>query len=660
MKKTIGVLAHVDAGKTTFCEQVLYHTKSIKNRGRVDDKNTFLDNHEIEKQRGITIFSEQGKFYYNGSSYNLIDTPGHIDFSPEMERSIRIMDYAVVVISAVEKVQVHTKTVFRLLKKHRVPTFLFINKIDRSGIDAELLLSDIKSKLTENTVDLSDKLNIEGSDITLSEELIEFIAESDEELIERYLNNNYDEKIWIYKLKEKIKKCEIYPILRGSALHDIGIHEFLEKLDLLTYTEYKNDEDFIGKVYKVKYDENRNRITYVKAIRGKMKVKDEISYIVGDDIHTEKINSIRIYNSNKFESINEVEAGQVFGVEGLSEANTGAVLYKNFSSNFYEDDCELDMVPTLTSKVIFDKSLNVKEVLSIFQILQNEEPSLNIVWNENLKEIQVNIMGKIQLEVLKEILKSRFGLNIDFGKSEILYKETVKERTIGYGHFEPLGHYAEVHLCIEPGVRNSGIKFKSIAHTDNLTQGHQNLVKTHIFEKEHSGILCGYPVTDIEVTLINGRAHNKHTSGGDFRQATLRALRQGLEQVENEILEPFYKFKIEIGYEYIGRVISDIQKMNGEFDNPIINEDICIIEGRGPVATLMDYPLEIISFSKGSGSIVFIFDGYDVCHNKSEVIFNKGYDKDSDIEYTSNSIFCSKGESYTIKGKDAKEFMHCL
>lgn len=660
MKKTIGVLAHVDAGKTTFCEQVLYHTKSIKNRGRVDDKNTFLDNHEIEKQRGITIFSEQGKFYYNGSSYNLIDTPGHIDFSPEMERSIRIMDYAVVVISAVEKVQVHTKTVFRLLKKHRVPTFLFINKIDRSGIDAELLLSDIKSKLTENTVDLSDKLNIEGSDITLSEELIEFIAESDEELIERYLNNNYDEKIWIYKLKEKIKKCEIYPILRGSALHDIGIHEFLEKLDLLTYTEYKNDEDFIGKVYKVKYDENRNRITYVKAIRGKMKVKDEISYIVGDDIHTEKINSIRIYNSNKFESINEVEAGQIFGIEGLSKANPGAVLYKNFSSNFYEDDCELDMIPTLTSKVIFDKSLNVKEVLSIFQILQNEEPSLNIVWNENLKEIQVNIMGKIQLEVLKEILKSRFGLNIDFGKSEILYKETVKERTIGYGHFEPLGHYAEVHLCIEPGVRNSGIKFKSIAHTDNLTQGHQNLVKTHIFEKEHSGILCGYPVTDIEVTLINGRAHNKHTSGGDFRQATLRALRQGLEQVENEILEPFYKFKIEIGYEYIGRVISDIQKMNGEFDNPIINEDICIIEGRGPVATLMDYPLEIISFSKGSGSIVFIFDGYDVCHNKSEVISNKGYDKDSDIEYTSNSIFCSKGESYTIKGKDAKEFMHCL
>lgn len=660
MKKTIGVLAHVDAGKTTFCEQVLYHTKSIKNRGRVDDKNTFLDNHEIEKQRGITIFSEQGKFYYNGSSYNLIDTPGHIDFSPEMERSIRIMDYAVVIISAVEKVQVHTKTVFRLLKKHRVPTFLFINKIDRSGIDAELLLSDIKSKLTENTVDLSDKLNIDGSNITLSEELIEFIAESDEELIERYLNNDYDEKIWIYKLKEKIKKCEIYPILRGSALHDIGIHEFLEKLDLLTYTEYKNDEDFIGKVYKVKYDENRNRITYVKAIRGKMKVKDEISYIVGDDIHTEKINSIRIYNSNKFESINEVEAGQIFGIEGLSEANTGAVLYKNFSSNFYEADCELDMVPTLTSKVIFDKSLNVKEVLSIFQILQNEEPSLNIVWNENLKEIQVNIMGKIQLEVLKEVLKSRFGLNIDFGKSEILYKETVKERTIGYGHFEPLGHYAEVHLCIEPVVRNSGIKFKSIAHTDNLTQGHQNLVKTHIFEKEHSGILCGYPVTDIEVTLINGRAHNKHTSGGDFRQATLRALRQGLEQVENEILEPFYKFKIEIGYEYIGRVISDIQKMNGEFDNPIINEDICIIEGRGPVATLIDYPLEIISFSKGSGSIVFIFDGYDVCHNKSEVISNKGYDKDSDIEYTSNSIFCSKGESYTIKGKDAKEFMHCL
>lgn len=664
MNKTIGVLAHVDAGKTTFCEQLLYHTKSIRNRGRVDDKDTFLDNHEIERQRGITIFSEQGKFIYNNSNYNLIDTPGHIDFSPDMERAISIMDYAIVIISAVEKIQPHTKTVFRLLKKHNIPVFFFGNKIDREGANIEKLIEDIKLNLSEEVIDISTNLYIDN-EINLSEEIIEFIAERDEELLDKYLNGEYDRELWINKLIKSIKNCDIYPFLKGSALKDIGIEDFIKKLDYLTYTNYQGNNNFIGKVYKVRYDENKNRLTYIKAISGNLRVKDELKYIIKDEVITEKINNIRVYNSNKYENVNEVFAGQIFAVTGLTNIKPNEyILDKNLDINkFYENysiDKEIDIVPTLKSKIKFDESLNIKEVLNVFKILNDEEPALNVKWNENLKEIHIHVMGKIQLEILKEIVKNRFNIDVDFGKCEILYKETLKVKTIGYGHFEPLGHYAEVHLLIEPSTRNSGIIFKSNAHVDDLTIGHQNLIKTHIFEKEHNGILGGYPLTDINITLITGRAHTKHTSGGDFRQATLRALRQGLEQVDNLLLEPFYKFKIDIGIDYIGRVLSDIQKMSGTFKDPIISEETCIIEGRGPVSTFMDYQLELISFSKGTGSISFIFDGYDECHNRDEILENRNYDKDSDSEYTSNSIFCSKGQGYIVKGREAKEYMHCL
>ncbi len=664
MNKTIGVLAHVDAGKTTFCEQLLYHTKSIRNRGRVDNKDTFLDNHEIERQRGITIFSEQGKFIYNNSNYNLIDTPGHIDFSPDMERAISIMDYAIVIISAVEKIQPHTKTVFRLLQKHNIPVFFFGNKIDREGPNIEKLIEDIKLNLSEDVIDISTNLNIDN-EINLSEEIIEFIADRDGELLDKYLNGEYDKELWINKLIKSIKNCDIYPFFKGSALQDIGIEDFIKKLDYLTYTNYQGNNNFIGKVYKVRYDENKNRLTYIKAISGNLKVKDELKYIIKDEVITEKINNIRVYNSNKYENVNEVFAGQIFAVTGLTNIKPNEyILDKNLDINkFYENysiDKEIDIVPTLKSKIKFDESLNIKEVLNVFKILNDEEPALNVKWNENLKEVHIHVMGKIQLEILKEIVKNRFNIDVDFGKCEILYKETLKEKTIGYGHFEPLGHYAEVHLLIEPSTRNSGIIFKSNAHVDDLTIGHQNLIKTHIFEKEHNGILGGYPLTDINITLITGRAHTKHTSGGDFRQATLRALRHGLEQVDNVLLEPFYKFKIDIDIDYIGRVLSDIQKMSGTFKNPIISEEMCIIEGRGPVSTFMDYQLELISFSKGTGSISFIFDGYDECHNRDEILENRNYDKYSDSEYTSNSIFCSKGQGYIVKGREAKEYMHCL
>ena len=660
MKKTIGILAHVDCGKTTFCEQLLYHTKAIRKRGRVDNKDTFLDNHEIEKQRGITIFSEQAIFKYNDSDYYLIDTPGHIDFSPDMERAISIMDYAVVIISAIEKVQSHTKTVFRLLKKNNVPAIFFVNKMDREGANIEDVINDIKSSLSEDIINISDNLNIESKDI-LSEELIEFIAERDDNLFEKYLEEDYDENLWINSMKQMVKESRIYPLMYGSALQDIKIDDFIKNLDYLTYTNYENNEAFIGKVYKIKYDENKKRTTYIKALQGTLKVKDEVKYNQGN---SEKVNEIRLYNSNKYTSVNEVYAGDVFALCGLTQTTVGDLV---ISSNIDEENLitiksniNLEMVPTLKSKVIFDNSLNVREVLEYFNILNDEEPALNVVWDEVLKEIHIHVMGKIQLEILKSIVKNRFNLDIEFGRCEILYKETIESETIGYGHFEPLGHYAEVHLKITPNNRNSGISFESTAHVDNLSIGHQNLVKTHIFEKEHKGILGGYPLTDVNITLLTGRAHNKHTSGGDFREATFRALRQGLENTKNILLEPYYKFTIEIGTDYVGRVMSDISKMSGEFEPPIINENTTTIIGRGPVSKFMDYQLDIISFSKGTGSISYIFDGYDVCHNTDEVLEARGYNKDSDIEYTSNSIFCSKGQAYVVKGYKAKEYMHCL
>ena len=661
MKKTIGILAHVDAGKTTFCEQVLYHTKAIRNKGRVDQKDSFMDNHDIEKQRGITIFSQQAIFNIDNDTYYLVDTPGHIDFSPDMERSISIMDYAVVIISGVEKIQSHTKTVFRLLKKHNIPTFIFVNKSDREGFDIDETIKEIKINLTNDVIDISQHLNLDNDD-KLSEELIEFIAERNDELFEKYLGDEYSENLWIGEMKKLINECRMYPLIKGSALIDIGIDNFLGNIHYFTQTNYNEEDKFLGLVYKIKYDENNKRITYIKGLEGKLKTKDLVGYIAKDEVKNEKVNEIRIYNSDKYKTVNEVSAGQLFAVAGLVDTKTGGYIATDFDKDKIDKlkTYDNEMIPTLKSKVIYDEKINIKDIIQNLRILENEEPALNLVYDEILKEIHIEVMGKIQLEILKEIIKTRFNTDVEFGQCEILYKETIKNETIGYGHFEPLMHYAEVHLKIEPNGKNEGIEFKSMAHVDNISIGNQNLVKTHIFEKEHRGILAGYPLTDLKITLLTGRSHTKHTSGGDFREATLRALRQGIEQVENLLLEPYYKFEIEVKTDHIGRVMSDIQKKSGEFEPPIINGENSIIVGRGPVKTFMDYPLEIVEFSKGYGSISFIFDGYDVCHNSDNIIENRGYDKDCDSEYTSNSIFCAKGVGYTVKGDIAKDYMHLL
>ncbi|WP_018248770.1 elongation factor G [Orenia marismortui] len=647
MKKTIGVIAHVDAGKTTFSEGLLYHTDTIRELGRVDHQNSYLDTHQIEKERGITIFSEQAVMKYKGDTYYLIDTPGHVDFSPEMERTIMVMDYAIIIVSAVEGVQGHTETVWELLKKHKIPSFFFINKTDRVGADVDRVIEEIRANLTENICLLSNSLTQE-----LDEEIIEFMAERNDKLLELYLGANYSKEIWIAQMKKMIKENQLYLSASGSALHDQGIIQFFDNFHQLTETNY-NDQSLKARIYKIGYDDQRNRISFMKILGGSIEVRDQLSYLDGEEKISEKISQLRVYNGENYQTVDSAEAGQLVGVMGLSKTKAGMGIGKVDSALAY------NMIPTLRSKVIFDSSTNLKEVLTAFNILNDEDPSLQLSWEKELQEIQIKVMGPIQLEILKEVVKDRFDLEVEFGEPGIIYKETINDQVFGYGHFEPLKHYAEVHLKIESGVRDSGIIFENLAHVDDLSQGHQNLVEQHIFEKEHRGLLTGSPLTDLKISLVTGRGHNKHTSGGDFREATYRALRQGLEKADKILLEPYYGFKIKVGLDDMGRVLADIQKASGSFEPPETIEDKVIIKGKAPVATFMNYPTELLAFTSGKGMINLVFSGYDICHNQEEVIERINYDKDADVEYSSSSVFCAKGQGYVVPWYEAEEKMHC-
>lgn len=650
MNKTIGILAHVDAGKTTFSEQLLFHTKAIRNRGRVDHQSAFLDNHDIEKQRGITVFADQAIFYYKDSTYYLLDTPGHVDFSPEMERSIQVMDFAIIIISAVEGIEGHTETVWRLLNKHHVPTFFFINKTDRTGGDVERVIADIRNNLT------SDVLNLNAVSITdsLDEKVIEFVAERDEKLFDYYMQHGFNHELWVNTMKNMIQECTLFPCLSGSALQDIGIEDFIEKLNNLTTTNYKKEEELSGRVYKIRYEDAGTRMTFIKVISGTLKVRDEVVYGDMDNRITEKITQIRKYNGNQYEVVQQVSAGELCAIIGLSQATTGDGVGKLSAKKM-----SFDMIPTLRSKVVFESQVNAKEALKYFMILDSEDPSLKVSWEEKLQQIHIHVMGTIQLEVLKQVVLERFGLLVNFEKPEIIYKETIESTVVGYGHFEPLKHYAEVHLKIEPAPRNSGIQFRSTCHTDHLSLGLQNLVKQHIYERDHHGLLTGSGLTDVKITLLTGRAHNRHTHGGDFREATFRAIRQGLEKAKNRLLEPYYQFNIKVEIEQMGRVMTDIQTAHGTFEPPMTDGDKAIITGKVPVSTFMDYTTTLASYTKGKGSISLDFAGYDICHNESAIIEKIGYDKESDPMYTSASVFCSKGAGYSVKWDEAEKMMHC-
>ena len=646
MEKTIGVIAHVDAGKTTFSEGLLYHTNTIREIGRVDHQDSYLDIHQIEKERGITIFSEQAVMNYKGDTYYLIDTPGHVDFSPEMERTIQVMDYAIIIVSALEGVQGHTETVWQLLKKYKIPAFFFINKTDRAGANVEEVIKEIRSNLTEDVITFSNPLT-DG----LNQDLIDFVAERNDNLLELYLEDEYSQEQWIANMKEMIKEQKLYLAGSGSALYDQGIIEFFDNLHNLTVTNY-NDNNFKARIYKIDHDDNKNRITFMKILGGEIKVRDEVSYSIDGTEITEKITQIRVYNGFKYQTVKSASAGQIVGVLGLSKSKSGLAL------GDLEQGPSYNLVPTLRAKVIFDAQTNAKEVLTAFNILNEEDPSLDLNWQKDAQEIQIRVMGPIQLEVLKKIVQDRFDLIIDFGEPSIIYKETIRDQVFGYGHFEPLRHYAEVHLKIESGESGSGIVFENLCSTDDLSSGQQNLVKQHIFEKEHNGLLTGSSLTDLKISLITGRAHHKHTSGGDFREATYRALRQGLEKADNLLLEPYYDFKIKVDLNNLGRVLADIEKASGNFVEPEVIENKAIIRGKAPVATFMNYPTELASFTGGKGMINLVFSGYDICHNQAEVIEKIDYNKNKDDEYSSSSIFCSKGQGYRVPWNEAENKMH--
>ncbi|WP_409340484.1 GTP-binding protein [Paenibacillus sp. MBLB4367] len=647
---TIGLFAHVDAGKTTFAEQLLYHTNSIRSRGRVDHKDAFLDSHDIERERGITVFADQAVMDYKGDVFYLIDTPGHVDFFPEMERAIQVIDYAIVIVSAVEGVQGHTETVWQLLRKHRVPTFFFINKIDRVGADAKRTEEDIRRHLTGDVCSITESF-VDGSVVGA---LREVMAERDESLLEAFLEGKDDQNFWLDALQEMVREGRLFPCAYGSALQDTGIIEFLEQLHLLTTTSYDENDLFGGRIYKIRHDANGVRLTFIKALSGSLKVREQLGYENGGLQYDEKITRILLFNGIKYQSADQVAAGDLFAVAGLSAAEVGQGL------GLYSDKLAYESEPTLQSKVQFDDSLHVHQVLEKFRMLHAEDPSLNVVWEESLQEIHIGVMGLIQLEVLLKVVKERFGFVISFSQPEILYKETIQSAVTGYGHFEPLRHYAEVHLLLEPGERGSGIQFASACHPDDLSFNYQNLIRAHLYEREHHGLLSGKPVTDMKITLLRGGAHNEHTHGGDFREAAFRALRQGLEKANNLLLEPYYDFKIKVGIDEMGRVLSDIQRASGKFEPPQSMDTHVVITGRVPVSTFMNYSTELASFTHGRGSIRCMFSGYDRCHNAEEVIERIGYRKEADSLYTSSSIFCAKGAGYSVPWDEVEAKMHLL
>lgn len=640
MKKiTLGILAHVDAGKTTLSEAILYKKGEIRKLGRVDHRDTFLDTHFLERERGITIFSKQACFNLGDISCTLLDTPGHSDFSNETERTLQVIDYAILVISGSEKVQSHTETLWDLLKRYNIPTFIFVNKTDLSGVNRDDVMYTLKKRLSDGCINFFQHDKNE-----LSEEL----SLCDEELMQEYFEN---EKLSDDTIKKCILERKIFPCCFGSALKMDGVDEFLNLLEKYIIIPSYPDK-FGARVYKISEDENGNRITHMKITGGELKVKSAVSYAADDIKYDEKINQIRIYSGKKYNTVDTACAGTICAVTGLTSACVGQGL--GIEKNSFLPVLE----PVLTYGIILPPEIDSHTVITNLYTLEAEDPQLHVVWNERSGQIQVSLMGQIQLEILREIIKERFGFEVEFTSGSIAYRETVSRISEGAGHYEPLRHYAEVHLLIEPGERNSGLIFETDCREEVLDKNWQRLILTHLKEKTHIGILTGSPITDMKITLKSGKAHLKHTEGGDFRQATYRAVRQGLRKNESILLEPFYKFRLEVPMENTGRAITDIQQMCGSFLPPETVGDITVINGEVPVSEMCDYYNEVISYTKGRGRISYALKGYEPCHNSQDVIEQYGYNCDGDTENTADSVFCSHGAGFVVKWDKADEHMH--
>lgn len=640
MKRLIfGILAHVDAGKTTLSEGLLYKSGAIRSIGRVDNKDTHLDSNEIEKSRGITIFSSQAQFAIKDLNITLVDTPGHVDFSAEMERTIRVLDYAILIISGADGVQGHTVTLWKLLQEYNVPTFIFVNKMDQNGVDKENVLNDISTKLTDCCIDFTDMT---------TDDFMENVAMQDETVMEYYLENG---TIDIENIRELIVERKVFPCFFGSALRLTGIDYFMESIYNLTLTPSYSDE-FGARVYKITRGLDGTRLTHVKITGGSLKVKDELNGISDNKEWREKVNQIRLYTGDKFETVTEATAGMVCALTGLNYTKCG----DGFGYEYTDNTTILE--PVLTYKINIPDNISEAQMLLKLKQLEEEDPKLSIIWDEELKEIQAKIMGEVQLEILKSVIKSRFDIDVTFGAGNIVYKETIDNVVEGVGHFEPLRHYAEVHLILKPAKRGSGIHVYTDCSEDMLDKNWQRLILTHIEEKEHRGVLMGMPITDIDIILVAGKAHIKHTEGGDFRQATYRAIRQGLKMAHSRILEPYYDFRLEIPEANTGRAMMDIEKMYGKFDMPLTSNGVTIITGYAPVSTMRDYQTEVIAYSKGNGRLNVSLRGYDVCHNEDEVLTLSNYDSESDLNNPTGSVFCAKGAGFVVPWDEVYSYMH--
>lgn len=635
MKKiVVGILAHVDSGKTTLSEAMLYHSGTISKLGRVDSKNSFLDTFSLERSRGITIFSKQALLKYKETDITLIDTPGHVDFSAETERTLQVLDYAILVISATDGVQSHTQTLWKLLAKYKVPCFIFVNKTDLDGADKDVVLYQLKTKLSDGCVDFT----------LPDDELNENIALCDDVLLEKYEEDSLGKQDVILAIKNR----KVFPCMFGSALKLDGVDAFMDLIN--DYTEQPQyGSDFGAKVYKISEDKGQ-RLTMMKITGGTLKVKEILKS--EKNINSEKVNQIRLYSGEKFTAVDEATAGTVCAVTGITFTNSGDGLG-------VEDNSSIPMLtPVLTYTVNVPDGTDTHTVLSDMRILEAEDPQLKVEWNERYSEIHIKLMGDIQLEVLQTLFADRFGINISFGKGSIIYKETIEEAVEGVGHFEPLRHYAEVHLLLKPGKRGSGLVFKTDCKEDVLDKNWQRLILTHLYEKTHIGVLTGSPITDMEIILKSGKAHPKHTEGGDFRQATYRAVRQGLRSAKNILLEPYYDFVLEIPNENVGRAMSDIQLMHGTFNSPELDGEMSVLTGSAPVSAMCDYAGTVRQYTRGVGKLSCTLKGYEPCHNAEEVIAEFDYNPDSDTDNTCDSVFCSKGAGYNVKWDEVKSHMH--
>ena len=651
----IGILAHVDAGKTTMSEAILYETGKLKKMGRVDNRDAFLDTFALERARGITIFSKQAVFPLGDTFVTLLDTPGHVDFSAEMERTLQVLDYAVLIVSGADGVQGHTETLWRLLRRYRIPVFLFVNKMDQKGTDRDAVLASLKERLDHGIVDFSGVIGNEDV-LTFSasaepfaavcrdpEETAEEIATCDEELLEAYLADGI---LKTEDVRNASQNRKLFPCFFGSALKLSGVREFLTALgEFASCPDYT--KDFGAKVFKISRDETGVRMTHLKITGGNLKIRDSLS--LDSD---EKINQIRLYSGSKFEALKEAEPGMVVAVTGISDTKPGQV----FGT---ASDSVLPLLePVLTYRILLPFGTDSHTMLKNMRILEEEDPQLHIVWNEALGEIQAQVMGDVQMEILKSQVLDRFGVEIGFGEGNIVYKETITKTVEGVGHFEPLRHYAEVHLLMEPGEPGTGLVFDTNCSEDMLDKNWQRLILTHLEEKRFRGILTGSEITDMKITLSAGRAHQKHTEGGDFRQATYRAVRQGLCEAGCVLLEPYYAFRLEVPSENLGRAMADLDRMQCEFSAPEQDGSMALLTGTAPVSTMRNYQRDVISYTKGRGRLTLSLSGYEPCHNAEEVIAASGYDFDSDLQDPAGSVFCSHGAGFVVPWDEVKQYMH--